>query len=124
MACMCEGTMHSKELAKQYLESIKTVKQVDSIRTRSTSKGRGCGRGRGIAKTNIGHSLKVNLDQAQTVPIVAVAIPPNDVRLLAKECYYCHKKATFHNTAGLNSGEGHPLNLGTMLDNHVVMSMT
>ena len=33
MARMCEGTMHSKELSKQYLESIKTVKQVDSIRT-------------------------------------------------------------------------------------------
>ena len=47
MACMCVGTMHCKELSKQYLESIKTVKQVDSIRTRSTSKGRGHGRGCG-----------------------------------------------------------------------------
>ena len=37
-----------------------------------------------IAKTDIGHSLKANPDQAPTVPIVAVAIPPNDVRLLAK----------------------------------------
>ena len=70
-----------KELSKQYLESIKTVKQVDSIRTRSTSKGRGVVGAVDIAKTNIG---KVNLDQAPAVPIVAVAIPPNDVRLLAK----------------------------------------
>ena len=31
MACMCEGTMHSEELSKQYFESIKTIKQVDSI---------------------------------------------------------------------------------------------
>ena len=39
-----KGTIHSEELSKQYLKSIKTVKQVDSInRTRSVSKGRGRG---------------------------------------------------------------------------------
>ena len=73
---------------------------------------------------NIGHSLKANPDQAPTVPIVAVAIPPNDVNLLAKNAITVIKKATFHNTAGLNNGEDHPPNPGTMLDNHAVMSMT
>ena len=71
-----------------------------------------------------GHSLKVNLDQAPTVPIVAVAIPPNDVRLLAKNAITVIKKATLHNTAGLNNGGDHPPNPGTMLDNHAMMSMT
>ena len=47
MACVCEGTVYSEEISKQYLESIKTVKQVDAInqrqRSASASKGRGCG---------------------------------------------------------------------------------
>ena len=31
MAHVCEGTVHSEEISKQYLESVKTVKQVDAI---------------------------------------------------------------------------------------------
>ena len=50
MACVCEGTVYSKEISKQYLESIKTVKQVDAInqhqRSTSASKGRGHGQGK------------------------------------------------------------------------------
>ena len=47
MARVCEGTVYSEEISKQYLESIKTVKQVDAINQhrRSASKGRGHGRG-------------------------------------------------------------------------------
>ena len=47
MACVCEGTVYSEEISKQYLESIKAVKQVDALNQcqRSASKGRGCGRG-------------------------------------------------------------------------------
>ena len=43
MACVCEGTVYSEEISKQYLESIKTVKQVDAFNQhqRSGSKGRG-----------------------------------------------------------------------------------
>ena len=119
MARVCEGTMHSKKLSKQYLESIKTVKQVDSIRTRSTSKGRGHGHSRPRSQ-----SKTANPDQAPTVPIVAVAIPTNNVRLLAKNAITVIKKATFHNTAGLNIREDHPPSPGTMLDNHAEMSMT
>ena len=49
MAHVCEGTVYSEKISKQYLESIKTVKQVDAINQcqRSTSKGRGHGRGPG-----------------------------------------------------------------------------
>ena len=65
-----------------------------------------------IAKTDIGLSLKADPDQAPTVPIVAVAIPQNDVRLLAKNAITIIKKVTFHNAAGLNNGEGHPPNPG------------
>ena len=47
MAHVCEGTVYSEEISKQYLEFIKTVKQVDAINQcqRSASKGRGHGRG-------------------------------------------------------------------------------
>ena len=31
MAHVCEGTVHSEEISKQYLELVKTVKQVDAI---------------------------------------------------------------------------------------------
>ena len=31
MARVCEGTVHSEEISKQYLESVKTVRQVDAI---------------------------------------------------------------------------------------------
>ena len=61
---------------------------------------------------DLGHSLKANLDQAPAVPIVAVATPPNDVRLLAKNAITVIKKGTFHNIAGLNNGEDHPPNPG------------
>ena len=47
MAHVCEGTVYSEEISKQYLEAIKTVKQVDAMNQcqRSPSKGRGHGRG-------------------------------------------------------------------------------
>ena len=45
MVYVCEGTVYSEEISKQYLESTKTVKQVDAINQhqRSASKGRGRG---------------------------------------------------------------------------------
>ena len=47
MARVCEGTVHFEEISKQYLELVKTVKQVDAIHRRNSSKpkhkGRGCG---------------------------------------------------------------------------------
>ena len=44
MARVCEGTFHSEEISKQYLESVKTVKQVNAIHrknNRPKSNGRG-----------------------------------------------------------------------------------
>ena len=46
MARVCEGTVHSEEISKQYLESVKTVIQVDAIHRkndRPKSNGRGHG---------------------------------------------------------------------------------
>ena len=37
MAHICEGTVHSEEISKQYLESVKTVKQVDATHQRNSS---------------------------------------------------------------------------------------
>ena len=53
MTPVCEGTVYTEEISKQYLESIKTVKQVDAINQhqRSASKGRGHGRGHGWSKS-------------------------------------------------------------------------
>ena len=38
MAWICEETVHSEEIFKQYLESVKTVKQVDAIHQQNNSK--------------------------------------------------------------------------------------
>ena len=46
MARVCEGTVHSKEISKQYLELVKTVKQVDAIH-RKNNRPKSNGRGRG-----------------------------------------------------------------------------
>ena len=47
MARVCEGTVHSEEISKQYLESVKTVKQVDAIHQRNSRKPKHKGRGHG-----------------------------------------------------------------------------
>ena len=64
MAHVCDGTMHSEELSKQCVESIKTIKQVDSINdcSRSNSKGRGRGRGHG-------HSQSRHRSQSKGKPV-------------------------------------------------------
>ena len=46
MARVCEGTVHSEEISKQYLESVNTIKEVDTIyqqNSKSKHKGKGCG---------------------------------------------------------------------------------
>ena len=64
ITCVCEGAVYFEEISKQYLESIKTVKQVDAINQcqQSKSKGRGCGRGHG------GHSQSRNRSQSKGRP--------------------------------------------------------
>ena len=95
MARMCEGTMHSKELSKQYLESIKTVKQVDSIRTRSTSRGRGCGRGHGHSQNRHRSQSKGKPGPSSNCSNCGSSHPLKQCKAFGKECYYCHKKGHF-----------------------------
>ena len=125
MACVCEGTMHSEEISKQYLKTIKTAKQVDPInRTRSASKDRGCGRT--VAKTDTDHSQKVDLQGQATVPIVAVANCLNDVKPLAKNAITVIKKAIFHSTLDPSNIDIHLPNPDTTIipGSPIMMSMT
>ena len=46
MARVCEGTVHSEETSKQYLELVKTVKQIDAIH-RKNNQPKSVGRGHG-----------------------------------------------------------------------------
>ena len=92
VACVCEGTVYSEKISKQYLESIKTVKQVDAINQhqRSASKGRGHGRGRGQSQSDI--DLNQKADHQATVPIV---VQVTLQKAFGKECCHCHKKGHF-----------------------------
>ena len=91
MARVCEGTMHSEEHFKQYLESVKTVKQVDSIRTRSTSKGRGHGHSQNRHRSQ----SKGKPGPSSTCSNCGSSHPPKRCKAFGKECYYCHKKGHF-----------------------------
>ena len=50
MARVCEGMVHSEELFKQYLESVKSVNQIDSVyhHQRNNSKNKHKGHGRAV----------------------------------------------------------------------------
>ena len=88
MACVCEGTVHSKEISKQYLESIKTVKQVDAIHqhnnSKSKHKGRGCGGHRSHSRS---HFRKPG-----GCSNCGSSHPPRKCKAYRKECFHCHKK--------------------------------
>ena len=95
MASVCEGTAYSEEISKQYLESIKTVKQVDAINQhqRSASKGRGHGRDRGQSQSQ-------QISQSKGRPSgncsnCGSSHPPKRCKAFSKECYHCHKKGHF-----------------------------
>ena len=86
MARVCEGTVHSEEISKQYLESVKMVKQVDAIHhqhnnNRSKSKGRGRG----------GHSRSQSRKPGSCSNCVS-SHPPRKCKAYGKECFHCHKK--------------------------------
>ena len=81
MARVCKGTVHLEEISKQYLESVKMVKQVDAINhqcnnNRSKSKGRGNGGHRSIADLNLGSLVLVQI----VVPVTH----PGSVKHMAK----------------------------------------
>ena len=61
MARVCEGNVHSEEISKQYLESVKTVKQIDALhhkQTNSKNKRKGKGRGHRTQSHHCSHSHK------------------------------------------------------------------
>ena len=91
MARVCEGTVHSKEISKQYLESIKTVKQVDAIHQHNNSKSKYKGRGcRGHRRHSRSHSRKPS-----GCSNCGSSHPPKKCKAYGKECFHCHKKGHF-----------------------------
>ena len=91
MARVCEGTVHSEEISKQYLESVKTVKQVDAIHQRNSSKpkhkGRGCGGHRS-------HSRSQSRKPGRCSNCGS-SHPLKKCKAYSKECFHCHKKGHF-----------------------------
>ena len=94
MARVCEGTVHLEEISKQYLESIKMVKQVDAIHhqcnnnnNRSKSKGRGCGGHRSHSRSQ---SRKPG-----SCSNCGSSHPPRKCKAYGKECFHCHRKGHF-----------------------------
>ena len=92
MARVCEDTVHSGEISKQYLESVKMVKQVDAIHhqhnnNRSKSKGRGCGGHRSHSRSQ---SRKPG-----SCSNCGSSHPPRKCIAYGKDCFHCHKKGHF-----------------------------
>ena len=92
MTRVCEGTVHSEETSKEYLESVKTVKQVDAIHhqcnnNRSKSKGRGHGGHRSHSRSQ---SRKPG-----SCSNCGSSHPPRKCKAYGKECFHCHKKGHF-----------------------------
>ena len=92
MARVCEGTVHSEEISKQYLESVKMVKQVDAIHQhnnkRSRSNGKGCGGHRS-------HSRSQSRKPGGNCSNCGTNHPPRKCKAYGKGCFHCHKKGHF-----------------------------
>ena len=88
---VCEGTVHSEEISKQYLESVKTVKQVDALHQRKNSKSKHKGRGHGGHRS---HSRSQSRKPSRCSKC-AFSDPPKKYKVYGKECFYCHKKGHF-----------------------------
>ena len=87
MARVCEGTVHSEEISKWYLESVKTVKQVDAIHQCSKSKHKGRGHG-----SHRSHSRSQSRPGCSNC---GSSHPPKKCKAYGKECFHCHKKGHF-----------------------------
>ena len=92
MARVCEGTVHSEEISKQYLESVKMVKQVDAIHQcnnkGSRSNGKGCGGHRS-------HSQSQSRKPGGNCSNCGTNHPPRKCKAYGKGCFHCHKKGHF-----------------------------
>ena len=90
MARVCEGTVHSEEISKQYLESVKTVKQVDATHQQNNSKSKHKGRDHGSHRS---HSKSQSRKPGGCSNFVS-SYPPRNARHTA-EYFHCHKKGHF-----------------------------
>ena len=91
MARVCEGTVHSEEISKQYLESVKTVKQVDAIHQQNNSKCKHKGRGHGGHRS---HSRSQSR-RPGGYSNCGSSHSPKKCKAYGKECFHCHKKGHF-----------------------------
>ena len=92
MARVSEGTVHLEEISKQYLESVKMMKEVDVIHhqhnnNRFQSKGRGHGSHRS-------HSRSKSRKPGSCSNCGSSHLP-RKCKAYGKECFHCHKKGHF-----------------------------
>ena len=92
MARVCEGTVHSEEISKQYLESVKTVKQVDAIHQHNNKRSRSNGKGyRGHRSYSRSQSRKPEGNCSNC----GTNHPPRKCKAYGKEGHFsqfCHSK--------------------------------
>ena len=89
MAHVCEGTVHSKEISKQSLELVKTVKQVDAIHQRNNSKSKHKGRGRGGHRS---HSRSQSRRSGGGCSNCGSSHPPKKCKACGKERFTATRK--------------------------------
>ena len=104
MARMCEGTVHSEEISKQYLESVKTVKHVDAIHQRNHRRSRSDGKGHGGYRN---HSRSQSRKPGATVQIVALITHPENARLMVKSASIVTKRDTLVSYVAQSKVEDH-----------------
>ena len=93
MARVCEGTVHSEEISKPYLESVKMVKQVDAIhQQRNNNRSRSKRKGHGGHRS---HSRSQSRKPGGNCSNCGTNHPPRKCKAYGKECFHCHKKGHF-----------------------------
>ena len=92
MARVCEGTVHSEEISKQYLESVKMVKQVDAIHQHNHKRSRSNGKGHGGHRS---HSRSQSRKPGGNCSNCGTNHPSRKCKAYGKECFHCHKKGHF-----------------------------
>ena len=96
MARACEDTVNSEEISKKYLESVKTVKQVDAIhhqqnnkKNNNKHKGKGCGGHRSQSQHRSQSHKPGSCNNCGSNHA------PRKCKAYGKECYHCHKQGHF-----------------------------
>ena len=94
MARVCEGTVHSEEISKQYLESVKTVKQVDAIHHQwNNSQNKHKKKGRGYRSQSL-HRSQLRKPGANCSNCGSNH-EPRKCKACRKECFHYHKQGHF-----------------------------